>query len=421
MKISPTYLAAAALLMASAAPARADTLWIEAEDVGILGFQASMTSPLRMVERADASNGSSMEVVNGLDSKTTVPATGQACYTFDILAAGTYKVWGRVIARTVNDDSFWVRMDAGSWIQWNEIAPGESWHWDFVHNDVTPTTPITFSLSAAQHTLCFAYREDDTRLDAFVVTSDTSYNPNGAISGAPAPTPEVRTLGGSGAILIGWRVSLGATSYTLERRLDTEGSSFSVRATGLTGGRFHDTGLSQNYCYRVRSVGSGGTSAPSSESCGFLITNFIDVEESNNLTLTPPMQIDPEGGDHILVAPGNNSLSSAPSTGYARWDFKTGSTFTLKFWGKIVAPSPDNDSFWVRMDHGTWIKWNNLVPGPGCEWDDLHNSDAGGALVNFTIGAGVHALEIAYREEGTELDRLLITNDLSTTEPGCFD
>src|SRR5262245_7200848 len=98
-------------LAACAAPASAQTyLWPEA---------GTVPGPIQ-VQVADLASGSRyIQVAPGNNSPSAAPATGQATYAFTLSAAGTYRVWGRTIAPANTDDSFWVRMDAGSWINWN--------------------------------------------------------------------------------------------------------------------------------------------------------------------------------------------------------------------------------------------------------------------------------------------------------------
>jgi hypothetical protein len=73
------------------------------------------------------------------------------------------------------------------------------------------------------------------------------------------------------------------------------------------------------------------------------------------------------------------------------------------------------------MDSGSWILWNNLFPRLGNSaygWDQVHNSQAGDAIVQFSLSAGSHTLEIAYRENGLYIDEFQITNDLGYTPVG---
>jgi hypothetical protein len=98
---------------------------------------------------------------------------------FNLPAAGSYKVWARVIAPSTDHDSFWVRMDGGAFVKWNNIAAGGAWHWDFLRNADAGNALVTFALPAGTHTLQFAYREGGTRLDKVLLTSDPNLIPSG--------------------------------------------------------------------------------------------------------------------------------------------------------------------------------------------------------------------------------------------------
>src|SRR4051794_23349191 len=100
---------AGALSLFAATSARADTIWREAESIRGDIFSGSITSPLKINESQGASNGGFIEVLAGNNNNTAMPAAGQVCYHFSVTTAGNYRVWGRVIAATTSDDSFWVK------------------------------------------------------------------------------------------------------------------------------------------------------------------------------------------------------------------------------------------------------------------------------------------------------------------------
>src|SRR6185295_15942816 len=97
---------------------------------------------------------------------------------------GTFRIWARVQAPNDGADSFWIKMDNGTPIKWNEIPLGSSWHWALVRPDVATNPPATFNLPPGRHTLKIAYREDGTRLDALVVTNINDFDPRGPVIGA---------------------------------------------------------------------------------------------------------------------------------------------------------------------------------------------------------------------------------------------
>jgi hypothetical protein len=83
-------------------------------------------------------------------------------------------LFARVLGATANDDSYWVSMDGGSWVMWNNWWT-TSWAWR--------QFPNTFNLSAGNHTLTFAFREDGAQLDKLSLSTSTAL-PTG--TGSPA-------------------------------------------------------------------------------------------------------------------------------------------------------------------------------------------------------------------------------------------
>jgi hypothetical protein len=408
VRIVVTALALASL--AASRPAAAETLWFEAED-------GKMTSPLLIKDQAAASGGAFVEVQAGSNSTGSAPALGRSCYTFFVNDAGDYRLWGRVMAPTDGDDSFWVSMDGGSWINWNQIALGGAWHWDHVHSNSTPTQPAIFPLASGDHNLCVAYREDGTKLDLLLLTDDSIFDPRTPPSLGDPPA-DARLTPGTDTLLLTWTHVPGAERYTIFRREDVGGSSYINYATDVTDHSLVDT-VTSGYCYKVK-ADFPTSSQPSQEVCNQPSATLQRVVEAESLAHTSPLQVNASG--NLSVIPGNNSTASAPTTGVARLDLRLATPELVKIWVMAVAPDASSDSFWVRVDGGSWIKWNEIDPQDPCGWDDVHNSDAGGAVSQFNLAAGFHRIELAYREDGTELDRILVTDNLSTTRPsGCFD
>jgi hypothetical protein len=382
--------------------ALATTIYLEAESAregGPPDAHNTITTPLLIKDDNLASDGSYLEVIAGNDSKTTMPATeGVTALHFDNPdASATFTMWARVIAPTNGDDSFWLKMDGGSPINWNGFALGSSWHW--VH--VTPdggSSPSSFTLATGTHTLKIGYREDGTRVDAFIITSDGSFNPNATPTGVPG-TPILSNNSESGSnagTLLSWSEVPGATSYTL---LDFDGN---VVASGLTA----HTSVQSSGCFQVKAVNSFGSGTASQFECAFQGDFLQRRNPDSNMSITSPMKLDINGG--LATQSGTaESLSVVPAHGRGRYDFRIVGTTPIKVWAEATAPNIDNDSFWFRMDQGTWIKWNGIPNDGGCH--PVANSDAGGAPVTFTLSQGSHFFEFAYREIGTVLGRFAPT------------
>ena len=106
-------------------------------------------------------------------------ADGLAIYSFELPAAGEYRLWGRVQVPTLEEDSFWLRIDGGAWIQWNDISHETPWHWDNVRPFERRNEPFLIPLTAGAHQLVLSYRELGARLDKFLLTNDPAFVPSG--------------------------------------------------------------------------------------------------------------------------------------------------------------------------------------------------------------------------------------------------
>ena len=154
-------------------------LWPEAEG-------GTITAPMILGSDAAASGGQFVTVSAGNNSTAAAPASGHAVVSFTLPEAGSYRVWGRTIAPVNTDDSFWVRIDNGTWFNWNDITPSTTWTWARVTNDAAADAVIVWNLAAGSHTLTLAYREDGARADRILITNDSAFTPTGT---GPAPTP----------------------------------------------------------------------------------------------------------------------------------------------------------------------------------------------------------------------------------------
>jgi hypothetical protein len=141
------------------------------------------TAPMTIVNDAAASNGQC--IWSGTTgSNASVPANGHVTFTFNAPSAGTYKVWGRFLVgpATTSDDSLWIRIDSSAWINWNDIHPrigNAGYAWDSEHDDANADAPVNHTLTAGNHTLEIAYRENGLKMDRFLVTNDLSFTPGG--------------------------------------------------------------------------------------------------------------------------------------------------------------------------------------------------------------------------------------------------
>jgi len=108
------------------------------------------------------------------------------------------------------------------------------------------------------------------------------------------------------------------------------------------------------------------------------------------------------GGSYVTVRPDIESVSAAPTTSddqiYITFTADKDTTFYI--FGRLNCPSADDDSYWVRMDDGSFTMANGLGTS-GWEWVRIGS---------YALTAGEHTLNIAYRENGAKLDKICITD-----------
>jgi hypothetical protein len=395
--------------------ANAETVWVEAE-AAVVASEATQTPPLLIHDREDASGGSFIEVAPGNNSTGGPPSTGIASYRVFIGAPGAFHIWGRVIAPDNASDSFWVRVNGGSWLSWNGMRSGDTWHWVPVRAQNTHQ-PADFQLVGGDYNLVqVAYREDGTQLDALVISDEPGFDPAAVAPGPPRAPRLARLTRGRGAIRVNWAVVEGAASYTLKRQKAGE-TSFTTVASGVTGFTFTDAGLplsTDGTCYQIFAVNAAGVAGHPRVDCQVTDAVFEDWFPLH-ASITAPMLLTPAG--NLTVKRGSNSLNAPPATGRGIFRFQTPVSTQVKVWASVVAPGVAADSFWVRMDGANWVRWNGIKPSRCRGYDVVRDSNQGNQPVVFPLGPGTHTLEVAYREEGAELARLVVRDELQDLPP----
>jgi arabinoxylan arabinofuranohydrolase len=112
-------------------------------------------------------------------------------------------------------------------------------------------------------------------------------------------------------------------------------------------------------------------------------------------------------GYYVTVKPGIQSLDNAPtgSENQIAIPFSLDTGGTLSIYGRLNCPTPDDDSFWFKVDNGSFTMHNGLVTS-GWEWI---------LFDEYELTVGDHTLTIGYREDGAKMDKIAITS--SETAP----
>ena len=138
-----------------------------------------------------------------------------------------------------------------------------------------------------------------------------------------------------------------------------------------------------------------------------LATLEIEVESG---ILTAPMEIQASatasGGQFVVVPEGtgnnfNDGTFGGPGEASLSLDIPQGGTYAL--WARTIAPNGGSDSFYVTNNSTLIRQW--LIP-LSAEWQ-------WNKVAEVFLGAGTFNVEFRHREDGTQLDKVILTNDLS--------
>jgi hypothetical protein len=125
--------------------------------------------------------------------------------------------------------------------------------------------------------------------------------------------------------------------------------------------------------------------------------------------------------EYIWVPSGHGNLYSlSEDAGFAEYTFEVPVAGTYVIWGRVISNSLNNDSFFVSVDGGGYIAWHtqqgDIETWVGDEVRDGTVSD--GTVFYLDLEAGEHSLTIKQREDGTKIDRILVTNDMEYVPEG---
>jgi hypothetical protein len=149
---------------------------------------------------------------------------------------------------------------------------------------------------------------------------------------------------------------------------------------------------------------------------------WLEAEEG---TLAPPMETardaNTSNGEYILVPGGGNGMDPLPNRGYAEYSFEVFEAGDFVVWGRVKSEGFEDNSLWIAMDNGEHVLWD-IQPGgeDTWAWNLVSNRGISGPLV-YHLDAGTHILVIKNREQGTKLDKILITNDIDYEPIGVLE
>lgn len=187
----------------------------------------------------------------------------------------------------------------------------------------------------------------------------------------------------------------GVSSSSTSGSTTTSSTSSSTSSTSTTG----STGSSSS------STGSSSSTSTSSSSSGAAAIS-VELEDLSGQASFAPFTVYTDGNasnNQFVVWPnsGNQVLSAASESegGLVKVSFTLSNQTDVNFSFRVNMPSGSDDSFYYKMDNGSWLTQNNVATD-GFEVLPITT------FLNLT--AGSHTLTIQRREDGAELDNILL-------------
>ncbi|NJB86501.1 hypothetical protein GGR26_002269 [Lewinella marina] len=385
--------------------------WLEAECAEIGGKWSTGKS-------SSASEGSYVFAKG--ESTSSAPSDvpeNRIRFTLTNAEAGNFFLFARVDAASNLNDSYWVRVNGKSWIEWNSgIESGRGFQWNEMFGQ-------QLYLNDGTNTLDFAFREADARLDK-IHLNQQNRKPSGTGEAAdncyaPANTPPVAVASAStysGVAPLAVMLDAGKSTDNDGKIVEYNWSWTGGSASGVT----PETTLSAG-TYKVTLTVKDDDGATASN---VITIQVADEPVSNNNSIWLEAECAAVGstwatkkstsasGESYVIANGKNSYNSAPADvpeNRIRFTFDSPGKGLYKVFARISAPTNGDDSFWVRINGGSWIKWyQGIVQGGGFNWNRLPGN-------SHQLEAGTNTIDFAFREDGAMLDKLYLTG--SNTVP----
>ncbi|MCH8218996.1 MAG: hypothetical protein IH892_19735, partial [Planctomycetes bacterium] len=144
--------------------------------------------------------------------------------------------------------------------------------------------------------------------------------------------------------------------------------------------------------------------------------------EAESGAITAPLQVFSDSptasaGQHIGTLDDiGDENDNPPADGVATYSFTVPEDGVYQLAIRVII-NGNRNSFWIRIpgmvtnttNHASgWVRFNDIEDGGTWHWDEVHSSDDGDSVVEFTLSAGTHTLEITRREDGTLLDAIAV-------------
>lgn len=136
--------------------------------------------------------------------------------------------------------------------------------------------------------------------------------------------------------------------------------------------------------------------------------------------LQTPFVIKTDNGMNYFTTSANTGInySNADSrAGRAFLTFNISNSGTYNLWAYVKGASGGDDSFHVKVNNSKYYEWH-FGQTSGYEWKKLTDTTAMNAVTLSLSNSIEHVLEVRQREDGAELAKVILTDDLEFTPAG---
>jgi cellulose/xylan binding protein with CBM9 domain/uncharacterized protein DUF362 len=249
-------------------------------------------------------------------------------------------------------------------------------------------------------------------------------------------TPPERPTGlaaesGNALVELDWNANLDLdlAGYNVYRSETSGGGYVKVNTALLTESQYTDSSVTNGttYYYVITAVDQAANESEYSDEASATPVDVLLLyfESENGSGIAGNWSIVSDGtasGGQYLEWTGDASFDDPPGSDQITYPFTAPTTGLYKVYFRVKDTNTDNDSVWVRID-GTdvgqsvnitrgdgWVKFNSIDHVSTWTWDQVHNQESGNSLVQFYLPADTHTIRIGYREAGTKMDQMFITD-----------
>ena len=158
------------------------------------------------------------------------------------------------------------------------------------------------------------------------------------------------------------------------------------------------------------------------DACEPSLLEYYWLEAEYADTIVNPFEVahdESASGGRFMYSPNDTGNQYSPGPIMAIYTVNISQAGAYILWGRVKAADARDDSFFVQVDGGSDNLWE-VETGEHWHWGKANNRNRIGPVI-FNLAAGKHTIKIKQREDGTKLDKLLLTNNIGFIPRGKGD